>query len=295
MVLLSSLAAIAASVGWASGTVLAERPARSLGSFAFIRVQVVACSAILIAFCSVGSLWSTVSLEHWPMYAVSTCALLIGLLSFTSCLRSGGPRRSEIVFSLRAPIVAVMAYAWLGETLSLIDILGGALCLSGIVLAVLSKDQRHQETVSNTKHHVRFFIIGFVGVTCQGLAYLIVKPALESGTSPFAVSAIHLTGAAIIVFIVATWPSPILRPHTALTPSLAFRAVLPGVIGYVFASSALLYAFSTLNGGIAAVLGSLAPVLVIPIQAIRDRQFPTMGAVLGAAAAVSGAALIVVF
>ena len=36
------------------------------------------------------------------------------------------------------------------------------------------------------------------------------------------------------------------------------------------ASSALL--FATLNGGVAAALGSLAPILVIPIQAVRDRQ-----------------------
>lgn len=293
MLVFSSLSAIAASAGWACGTVLAERPAKALGSFAFIRIQVFACGAILFVLCSALSLWSTVSIQHWPIYLVSTSAMLVGLLSFTTCLRMGGPRRSEIIFSLRAPIVAIMAYFWLGEIATWVDLFGGTVCMIGVALAILAQERTETPFSSNPAQYVLFSCAGLLGVSCQGLSYLAVKPVLESGTNPFAVSAIHLTGAAIIVSLVALHPASSLRPNTALTGWLVFRTILPGVIGYILASSALLYAFAKLDGAVAAVLGSLAPVLVIPMQAIKDRRLPKAQAVLGAAAAVFGAAVIV--
>ncbi len=73
------------------------------------------------------------------------------------------------------------------------------------------------------------------------------------------------------------------------------RAILPGIIGYVLASSALLYAFARMDAGVAAVLGSLAPVLVIPIQAVRDWRLPKVQAVFGAVVAMFGAGIIVLF
>lgn len=293
MLALSYLAAFAASSGWATGTVLADRPARALGSFAFIRIQVIACAALQASLCSVFSLWSTVSTAHWPAFAVSTGAMLVGLLSFTTCLRMGGPRRAEVVFSLRALVVAAMAYIWLGETLSTGDAMGGLICLSGVLLAILSRHADGEAAPDAFKNAALFMGIGLMGVTCQGLSFLAVKPALESGTHPLAVSAIQLGGASAIVTLAALLPVRALKAQTRLTPYLMFRTVLPGIIGYVFASSALLFAFATLEAGVAAVLGSLAPVLVIPIQAVRDREYPGAKTVVGAAIAVIGASIIV--
>lgn len=219
--------------------------------------------------------------------------MLVGRLSFTTCLRTGGPRRAAVVFSLRAVLVAAMAYVWLGETLSATDAIGGLICLSGVLLAILSKRADGQKALHDVTSAALFMGVGLMGVTCQGLSFLAVKPALESGTNPFAVSAIQLGGAAAIVTLVAFLPVRSLRAQTQLTPYLTGRTILPGVMGYVFASSALLYAFAKLDAGIAMVLGSLASVMVIPIQVIRDRKFPGTNTVIGTVVAVSGAAAIV--
>ena len=55
------MAALGASFGWAAGIVLAQSPAKQLGAFEFTRIQLLACSAILAAFCSVFGNWSTVT------------------------------------------------------------------------------------------------------------------------------------------------------------------------------------------------------------------------------------------
>lgn len=294
MLFLSSLAALSASAGWAVGTTLAERPAVALGSFNFIRIQVVACSAILFVLCSSLSLWSNVSTEHCFNYATSALALLMGLLCFASCLRMGGPRRAEIAFSLRAPVAAVMAYFWLGETVNAVDVLGGALCLLGVVLAIAAKDRTGDSQTSSFGNLSVFCGIGLLGVVSQCTAFLAAKPALESGANPFAVTAIQLMGAAMIVSVVAPCVPARTRSQAPVTPSLIFRSVLPGLIGYVLASSALLYALTRLDAGVALVLGSLAPVFVIPIQSLRDRTAPPPQAIVGAAVAIIGTSVIVV-
>lgn len=295
MLFLSALAAIAASGGWAIGSLLAERPARVLGAFEFTRIQFTACAAILVVICTGMSLWPSASIEDWPAYTISIVTAVIGHLALTACLRSGGARRIEVVLSLRAPIVAVMAYLWLGETLRGSDAAGGVICLTGVLIAVLSKDNKQAIDIGHTHRTSLFIALGLLATTCNGIGYLIMKPALEGGTNPIVVSAVRLLGAAFIVSVIGLWPSKNFRPHRPMTRILLFQTIVPGIIGYVIASSLLFYAFATLDGGIAAVLGSLAPVLILPIQVIRNRQAPSAGAVLGAILAVVGATIIVLY
>lgn len=293
MLFLPVLAAISASAGWALGSVLAERPAHALGAFEFTRIQFNACAAILIILCTGFSLWSSASVKDWPAYATSIVTAVIGHLALTACLRRGGARRIEVVLSLRAPIVAVMAYAWLGETLDGLDAGGGAICLMGVVVAILSKNAK--QAVNNEEHpKVGLFIaLGLLATASNGVGYLVMKPALEGGTNPLVVSAIRLLGAAFILSVLGLWPLKAFHSQTPLTPALLFQTILPGIIGYVVASSLLFYAFSTLDAGIAAVLGSLAPILILPIQVLRDRKTPSAGAASGAMLAVIGAMIIV--
>ena len=60
----------------------------------------------------------------------------MGNLAMIECLRRGGPRRTELLLSLKAPFVAVIAYVWLNEIPSSTDIVGAVIILSGVVLAV---------------------------------------------------------------------------------------------------------------------------------------------------------------
>jgi drug/metabolite transporter (DMT)-like permease len=71
------------------------------------------------------------------------------------------------------------------------------------------------------------------------------------------------------------------------------RTILPGFIGYGVSSTLLLYAFATIDAGIAAVLGSLSPVLVLPLLWLKEGVFPSWQANVGAAVSVAGTAMIV--
>jgi len=79
-----------------------------------------------------------------------------------------------------------------------------------------------------------------------------------------------------------------------IKPQLLGRTILPGFIGFGISSSLLLYAFANFDAGIATVLGSLSPVIILPILWFKEGIPPRPQAVLGAALAVIGTAEIVV-
>ncbi|MVO15780.1 DMT family transporter [Parasedimentitalea huanghaiensis] len=294
MFLLPVSAAIAASAGWAAGIVLAQAPARQLGAFEFTRIQLIACAAILFLAATLLGGWTTVAWQYWSSFVVSILfGIVIGNLAMIECLRRGGPRRTEVLLSLKAPIVAGLAYLWLGEALSALGVFGVGLAISGVLMAVLSQTDKPElkEKVSGSIGIV--IMLGLIATTSQGIGFLIMKPAMLAGTDPIAASAIRLTGAAFLVSVIGLWPAQVFRCETSMTPTLLGRTILPGFIGYGVSSTLLLYAFANFEAGAAAVLGSLSPVLILPILWVRDGVRPSFQAILGAAFAVLGTSLIV--
>lgn len=294
MLFLPVLAAAGASFGWAAGIVLAQEPARKLGAFEFTRVQLIACSAILAFGVSILGYWQTVRWEYWPTFAASiVIGIVLGNLAMIACLRRGGPRRTELLLSLKAPLVGVMAYLWLGEIPDAKDLLGAGIALSGVALAVAFGSNERSESDKNDGTLAMVVLLGIAATALQGFGFLVMKPAMQAGLEPLAASSIRLLGAAFLISLVALWPAQAFRTHTPVTPALLGRTILPGFIGYGISSTLLLYAFANLDAGIAAVLGSLSPVLVLLILWVKDRVRPRPQAVLGAAMTVLGTALIV--
>jgi drug/metabolite transporter (DMT)-like permease len=296
MLILPVLAAVTASFGWATGIVLAQNPAQKLGTFEFTRIQLIACSAILATISTIMGYWQTIAWGYWLSFVASICfGIVLGNLAMIECLRRGGPRRTELLLSLKAPMVAVMAYLWYGETPSGMDLLGAGIVLSGVGLAIFFGANNKSNSDATTGSLVTIVLLGVVATGFQGFGFLIMKPALLVGTEPVAASAIRLLGAAFLISIVALWPAKIFGSHSELTPRLLGRTILPGFIGYGVSSTLLLYAFANFDAGIATVLGSLSPVLVLPILWIKEGIVPKPLAIVGSLLAISGTTTIVYF
>ncbi|GAA6164370.1 DMT family transporter [Pelagimonas sp. KU-00592-HH] len=296
MVAIPILAAVGASTGWATGIVLAQAPARRLGAFEFTRIQLVACAAIVSLLCSVLGLWPSVTWEHWPAFVASTVVgIFLGNLAMIECLRLGGPRRTELLLSFKGPLVALMAFVWLGERVSVMDMVGALVVLASVMVTIQFGGDARSESDRLRGSLWRVVLLGLVATACQGLGFLLMKPAMLAGTDPLAASSVRLLGAAFLISCVALWPARVFRSDAEMTPGLLGRVVLPGVIGYVVSSSLLLYAFAHFHAGLAAVFGSLSPVLVLPILWLKDGRPPKPAAVLGAIGAIVGAGIVVLF
>ena len=296
MMLLPALGATAASLGWATGIVLAQRPAQLLGAFEFTRVQLIACAAIMGLLCTVMGYWSSVAWQHWPaFFSSSLIGIILGNLAMIACLRRGGPRRTELLLSLKAVLVTTLAFLWFGETPTGTDIVGSVIALSGVLVAIALGSSNISKSDQLKGPLITTVVLGVLATACQGFGFLALKPALLAGTEPLAATAIRLLGAALLISLIALWPAQPFRAQTQLTPRLLRQTILPGFIGYGVSSSLLLYAFAHMDTGVATVLGSLSPVLVLPILWIKDKQKPALPASVGAVIAVSGTSIIFIF
>lgn len=292
MMLLPALGATAASLGWAIGIVLAQRPAQLLGAFEFTRIQLLACAGIMMAICTALNYWPSVSWTHWPAFVSSSAiGIVLGNLAMIACLRRGGPRRTELLLSLKAVLVTGMAFFWFDETPSNADLLGGAAVIFGVLIAIAyggnnSDSDQLKGSLSST------IALGLLATACQGYGFLAIKPALLAGTEPLAATALRLLGAALLISLIALWPRKKPQPNAPRNAALLIQTILPGFIGYCVSSSLLLYAFAHMDAGIATVLGSLSPVLVLPILWLKDRRAPSAIALVGALIAMCGTSFI---
>ncbi|WP_294222520.1 DMT family transporter [uncultured Shimia sp.] len=293
MIFLPLLVAIGASFGWASGIVLAEAPAKQLGAFAFTRIQLIACALIVTLLVSTLGDWHSVEWSFWPAFVTSSVfGIVLGNLAMIACLRRGGPRRTELLLSMKAPVVGIMAFIWLNEIPTTTDLMGACIALCGVCLAIFFGNSSPSKSDAQTGKLSITILLGLTATTLQGYGFLAMKPALQAGLEPLTATAIRLIGAAVLISILAFWPGAAVRAQSPVSPTLLGRTILPGFIGYVVSSSLLLYAFTQLDAGIAAVFGSLSPVLILPILWWKDRQRPHSHAIIGALLTVLGTAVI---
>ncbi len=295
--ILSAIAAVGASLSWATGIVIAQSPATKIGAFEFTRIQLISCGALLGLICSVMRLWSDIVWDYWLLFFISSViGIIIGNLAMIECLRQGGPRQTELLLCLKAPAIAVLAFFWLGEKLTILDVCGITVTLIGVVIAILYNEKETEVVNSTAKDNISLvLLLGLIAAICHGLGFLVMKPVLQAGIDPLSVSAIRLLGASFLISLLALWPAQGFRPKTNMTPWLLLRIVFPGVIGYGIASTLLLYAIANLNVAIASVLGSLSPVLVLPILWFRDKKRPPVMAWLGAIIALLGVSILIVW
>ncbi|WP_420549114.1 EamA family transporter [Curvivirga sp.] len=293
MIILSVFASLGASLGWASGSMLAERPASLVGAFEFTRIQLLTSGAILALICSMFGLWTGLQVDHWPAFTISiVLSVIVGNLAMIECIRTGGPRITELLVSLKAPIVAVIAYLWLGESLTFLSVIGILIALSGIFLAILYGEGKGKPILEKDVNLLWVLGLGIAAAFFQGVGFLVLKPVLTSGADPFAVSAVRICGAAFLISLVGLWPYQGFQSKTDITPYLLMRTILPGFIGYGISTSLLLYALAHADAAVATILASLSPILILPLLWISKGKIPSVNAVLGAILAIVGVSMI---
>jgi drug/metabolite transporter (DMT)-like permease len=217
---------------------------------------------------------------------------VFGNLSMVGCLRRGGPRRTQLLIALAAPIAAGLGYVFLGEAISLPKLAGAALALGGVGLAIFYASGRTElEPLHGPLSHV--IGLGILAAACQAVGLIALKPVLLAGAEPLAASALRTGGGAVVMFVLGFWPSAAVKPLSKPTARLVLAAMVPGFLGYVLAVSLLLYALRGSATGIATVLGSLSPVLMLPMIWYATRRCPPVPAWIGAGLVALGTGVIV--
>ena len=293
MLLLALAAAMGASVCWAVGALMAHRPASLLGAFELTRVQLVSASALLLIVVGVAGGWPSVTWGHWPGFVIaSVFGVVLANLAMFAAMRRGGPRRSQLLLSMNVPITAFLGYLWLGEAMTVRDLCGATVSFFGVLLAIAFGRQRVADTDAVDGSLGVVALLGLIAAASNAVGLVALKPALVAGTDPLAATALRTAGGALLLSVIALWPARLFDPLTQRTPGLLLRAIVPGLLGYVLAVTCQLYALRSVEAGIAAVLSSAAPVIMLPLIWGTTGRPPGPLAWAGAGLAVAGIALI---
>ncbi|WP_417671897.1 DMT family transporter [Roseibium sp.] len=288
--------ALGASACWAAGAILATGPSRRLGSFSLTRLQLVTSAPVLAVLVTVQDVWKTIDLQHWPAILISgTFGVLFGNLAMMACLRRGGPRRMQMMMAMSPIAVLAMSNLYLHEAITDKELTGCAITIAGIVMAIFfsarPKDGDHFESLNGSL--VMVILFGLLAALCHGVGLIVLKPVMTAGTDPLATSFLRTATATGAILVASVIPHPAIKSEDTLDWRLFWAAVFPGFLGYVAAVSLLLIGLSIQNAGVVTVLGSLAPVLMMPMLWLSGTRHLPLSAWGGAALAVAGSTLLI--
>ena len=290
------LAALGAALCWTFAALLAGDLSKQLGGITFNRLRNVGVFVVLVIFVSLAGLWDTI--QHQQLLVILLSGLIgiaVGDSFLFSSMKRLGPRRAQILYACNAPISVLLGILFLGESLNFNGALGIALVFSGVVSAIAlgrpdtRGKQLHLWEITEGKLLVGVGM-GLLAALGQSLGAIIIKPVLDAGANPLAVSALRVGVSAAFLSVLFHMNKSETTPDITLKQRLL--STFNGVLAIGIGVSLLLYAFSIGDVGIASILSSTQAVMMLPVIWWKTRQRPSLGAWLGAVLVVAGMAVI---
>ena len=288
-------AALAAALCWAFAGMVSAEPAQRLGAVRFNRLRLVMVFGMLAAWVVATGSWQSVGRAHLaPIVLSGFVGIFLGDTALFLTMNRLGPRRTGILFSLNAPIAALLGWLVLGETLSPLALAGIGLTFAGVTLAIVFGKRRSQ------LHHWESIrgplwigvCLGLTAASSQAVGSLIARPVMAAGVDPVAASAIRIGIAAFCLSLFLRLPLKSLRGGEPLSGPLAARVALSGLLGMAVGMTLILFALSGGKVGIVSTLSATTPAMILPLLWWRTGEIPAVGAWIGAALAILGSALI---
>ena len=280
------LAAVGAATCWALTGIIAAGPAGQLGAWAFNWIRQVSVTVLLAILMLATGIWQQLNVANIGPLAVSgLMGIFIGDTLLFATLNRVGPRRAGVLFALNAPMSALLGFVALGERLPGQVVLGIALTVCGVVMAIIfgkRRDQLHAWEAVKGPLWIGI-VFGLGAAAGQAVGSVVAKPVMASGIDPFLASMVRVGVAVFCLSVLMALPIQGAKPKTPVTLRLASLAVLAGVVGLGVGMTLLLFALSGGNVGVVSTLSATSPVIILPMLWLKTGERPAGGAWVGAA------------
>ncbi len=202
-----------------------------------------------------------------------------------------GSRFSMLIMTLVPLITAIVSRFVLNEKLGLTAYIGMTLTISGIAMAIFSKD--NPEGKLKFKLSAKGVLFAFFGALGQAIGLVLSKVGMKETYDPFAATQIRILagmfGFTILVTAMKRWP----RVISALKHKQGMKGILLGsFFGPFLGVSFSLLAIKYTQAGIASTIMALVPILILPPTVIMYKQKISLTEVLGIFVSLSGVALL---
>ncbi len=291
---IGEFAALGTSFCWSFGSVFFTIASRLIGSTEVNRIRLVLGMLFLIfTHWLISGMVLPLNAQpyHWFWFGIS------GVIGFTigdTFLFRGyvliGPRLTMLLMSLSPIFGTVLAWIFLKESLSFLEIVAIIITICGIIMVLYDK------TSENTKKG-NFFtgvVCGILASLCQALGYFASKKGLLlNDFSALSGNLIRVLFGAIFIWLITLFQGETKKTLSKLVNKKADLAMLGGAvfgpfIGVWLSLVAIQYAYI----GIASTLMALPPVILIPISHWVFKERITYISIIGTIIALCGVTII---
>jgi drug/metabolite transporter (DMT)-like permease len=201
-----------------------------------------------------------------------------------------GTRRAMLVQSTHPIFGTVLAVFFFGELPTVLQFLGIATVLAGLILVL--GDGHHRRKVVDPAQRRKGLIFGLLAAMGQAAGAMLAKEALFEADA-FGATQIRVLGGALSLIVFAlvrrqlgAWIRGLLQPQ------VLWRVSAASVLGPFIAVFLMLYSIQNAKAGVALTLLATAPVWLLPLGAIFQSDRPSKQEVAGVLVAVAGIAVL---
>ena len=294
--LLGAIFALTTALTWSIASLFFKRAGEAMHPLplSIINCAVGLLCMLLLALVTGVDLAPEVSWETTLLFAVSG-AMGIGVADslYFLCLNDVGAGRAAIIETAYGPLTVLGAYLYLGERLTVRDVIGAVLVVSGIFLVGL--EAREQEAAPLSKlRAVRGVFAGLTACLFFAIAIVAIKARLTEHDVSW-IATVRMGGGLVATVAIALFrPSWMRATMAALKPQPAWRFALPAAFFGMFLSMQLWVAgFKYAKASIAAILNQTSTLFIVVLAALFLGEKLTPMKILAVLLGFAGSVLVV--
>lgn len=290
---IGQIAAILTAVCWSIGSTNFEKAGKLIGSLNLNLMRLLMAFAFSVVFTLLARglplpTDATRSIWFWLLLSGLVGFTIGDLMLFEAFVRLGA-RISMLIYASVPIFSAMLAYVFLNEAMTLKQIIGMLVTITGIAVVILDSGEGNKMKFA---HPVTGILFAFGGAIGQAVGYIIGKYGM-GGYDAFAATQIRMIagiiGFSLFFVLKKQWKS-------FFNSFKQKDAILPASIGALFGPfigvSLSLFAVQRINPGVASTLMSITPVILILYAIIFKGEKIRVKEIFGSLICVSGLAVI---
>lgn len=290
---LGEIASILTAFCWSANSVCFTIAGRRVGSSTVnvVRLWIALAAMLLLHLVMFGSIFPHA--EGWRLSYLGISGLIgfaIGDAVLFEAFVLLGPRLAMLIMTLWPIFAALLAWIFLGQSMSLPRILAMAATLGGIALVV--GDHASAADGGKPKKLALGILLTLGGALGQAIGFLLSKYGLADNYSPISANLIRVSAGTLTISLWFLLRGHLLENFLRLKDRRAFTLItLGGLSGPVLGVVLSLYAIGHAKFlGVASTLMSLSPVILLPVSILVFKERITPKAVIGTVITLAGAA-----